>query len=109
MRVRLISLTLLLLLLPGCMNTTLSLQPEKDAISGKLEGRDCIPIILGFAYGTATVERARAPGFGMFHEWNALLDSSAEPPRYISTIRRIQLHDYTFLMFGARCVEVLGE
>lgn len=77
-------------LLGGCMNITTSIQPENTAVREIWEASDCVPIILGLAYGTATVEGALAE-------------------QMVTKIRRVQLHDYHFLVAGARCVEVVGE
>jgi len=94
-----------IVLLPGCMNITARTQPEDTSIQEIREASDCVPIILGFAYGSATLEGALAEDVWTTagrHDYNI-------PKQKIAKVRRVQLHDYQFLFFGARCVEVVGE
>lgn len=68
-----------------------------------LIGEDCVPIIFGLGFGTATVEEAMRNG-----------QLRAEPhPREshqaIKVIRSIALTDQAGLLFGFRCLEVVGE
>lgn len=86
----------------GCMNITASTQREDASVSALREVSDCVPIIFGLAYGTATVETALAQKAQLIENYNA-------PWQPIAKVRRVQLHDYQFLLFGARCVEVVGE
>lgn len=88
--------------LHGCMNITASVQPENLAVPELRESSDCVPIVFGLAYGSATVEGALAQKV-------RLIEDSESPWKAITGVRRIQLHDYHFLFFGARCVEVVGE
>lgn len=90
------------LTVPGCMNITASLQPENASVPEIREASDCIPIILGFAYGRASVDRALTDKAELISDFTAHSQT-------LTKIRRIQLHDYQFLGFGARCVEVVGE
>lgn len=91
-----------LLLLTGCMNIVASLQPENASVPEIRMASDCVPIIFGFAYGRASVDRALMDKAELIHDFTA-------PTQTLTKIRRIQLHDHQFLMFGARCVEVVGE
>jgi hypothetical protein len=84
------------------MNITASLQPENASVPEIRIASDCVPIILGFAYGRVSVERALV-------EKAELISDFTVPYQTLTKIRRIQLHDHQFLMFGARCVEVVGE
>ena len=45
-----------ILITAGCIDITTRLQPEDASVKEVLYGQDCVPIILGFAYGTATIE-----------------------------------------------------
>ena len=96
------------LLLTGCMNIAASIQPENATVPEIREGSDCVPIIFGFAYGTATLEGALSEEVRTIESVrsNGKVKSNLQK---ISKIRRVQLHDYSLLMFGARCVEVVGE
>lgn len=91
-----------MLLLTGCMNITVNLQPENASVPALSMTSDCVPIILGFAYGNASVDGALANEAEHIHDWQK------KAPR-ITKIRRVQLNDHQFLTFGARCVEVVGE
>ena len=103
------------LLLTGCMNIAASLQPEDASVPVVREVSDCVPIILGFSYGTATLEEALAEEVRPINEKFKSVESKKpriqdlSVPQKITKIRRVLLHDYQFLMFGARCVEVVGE
>ena len=77
------------------MNTTLSLQPENERVHERAVASDCIPMLFGISLGQASVEGALA------HFQQGLLS--------LTSIRRVQLHEYMLLGFGARCVEVVGE
>ena len=56
--IRLIAISAMLTAFSGCMNIAASLQPEDKAVKEERRASDCIPIIFGFSYGTATVEEA---------------------------------------------------
>lgn len=93
------------LILTGCMNVTASLEPENLSVPERYESSDCVTTIFGLAYGRATFEGALAQES---REVSIFSVDLAPHPR-ITKIRRISLHDYHFLFFGARCVEVVGE
>ena len=92
-------IVMLLLLASGCMNITLQVQPEQPDAKAVLTGSDCVPILFGFAFGTATVEGARykttSPG-----EWVG---------KPIRTIRTVRISYEYYLIAGSWCVEVTGE
>jgi len=90
------------LLLPGCLNISASLQPEDVSVKETRIGGDCVPIIFGLAYGHASLEAA-------LRDPVPLLDDLKSPKQTVTKVRRVQLHDYQFVGFGARCVEVVGE
>lgn len=93
-----------LLLLTGCQNVAVNLTPP-NFYSGKpvRTVSDCVPMALGVSVGDASAEEALKK--------SAL--KPGEPYDYpqarVTKIHSIVLHDYIFLMFGARCVEVTGE
>jgi len=89
-------------LLAGCMNVTASLQPENASVSEIRMASDCVPIIFGFAYGRASVDRALMEKAELIHDFTAHTQT-------LTKIRRIQLHEHQFLGLGAHCVEVVGE
>ena len=97
------------LALPGCMNIAASLERENTNVLEIREASDCVPIIFGLAYGTATLEGALAEEVPTTESMQPRNKNVTRTYQKISKIRRVQLHDYSFLMFGARCVEVVGE
>jgi len=99
---RLVILSVISLLTAGCMNITASTQPENASVPALRESSDCVPIFFGLSYGTATVDTALKEKVQSIHGYD-------EPWTPIVNVRRVQLHDYQFLFFGARCVEVVGE
>ena len=102
------------LLSVGCINVSISTQPENLAIQELREASDCVPNILGLSFGHASIE-------GALNEPAPLVKSDQAFPvkgqkvvdrpaaQKIAKIRRVQIHDYMFLLFGAKCVEVVGE
>lgn len=92
------------LMLGGCININTRLQPEDASVKEVLMGVDCVPIILGFGFGTATIERAKADTEKINE---AGLNVQAGTP--ITKVRRVEMQDVQFLFFGSRCVEVTGE
>lgn len=104
-RLFMIAICLLLGATSGCVNITAELTPHAvDVGTPLVEGSDCAYIIFGFGFGTATVDAALAR-----YEVDRS-DGSATYKRLppITRIHSIRLHDYQFLGFGARCVEVIG-
>lgn len=88
-------LMILLLLLSGCMNVTAHTMPVNPDVKPVIEGSDCVPMIMGFSYGTATVEQAMR---------------DANVP--IVRLHSVALHDYGFflpVLWAMHCVEVTGE
>ena len=95
-------------LFTGCINITASLQPENTSVKEVLLASDCVPIILGFGFGNASLEGALAQeGTKGRSIWT--LDVEPSQTQKLTKIRRVQLHDQQFLFFGERCVEVVGE
>jgi hypothetical protein len=94
---------ILVSLMSGCMNIGLRLQPEDTSVKEALIGLDCVRIIVGFGFGTATIERAQADT----RVFGGTTDGPKAMP--ITKIRRAELQDVTLLMFGSRCIEVVGE
>ena len=90
------------LLFTGCMNITTSLQPENASVLAVSKASDCVPIIFGFAYGRASVEGALASAAEDLHDWQK------SAPK-ITKVRRVDLFELSILMFGTRCVEVIGQ
>lgn len=99
---RLVILSVITLLTTGCMNITASMQPENASVPELRESSDCVPIFFGLSYGTATVDAALKKKVQTTAGYDA-------PWKPIVNVRRVQLHDYQFLFFGARCVEIVGE
>ena len=94
----------LVFLTSGCINISTRLQPEDTSVKESLSGEDCVGIFLGFGFGTATIERAKATTT-KFNETG--FDAPAGIP--ITKVRRVEMHDTQFLSFGTHCVEVTGE
>ena len=101
-RVGVICLVGLALTVGGCLNIAVQLTPENPQVPKLRETSDCVPMILGFAYGTATVEGALAEKAFLINNYNA-------PEALISKVRSVASHYYYFLLAGAWCVEVTGE
>jgi hypothetical protein len=102
-RIVIISFIGLALITGGCLNITAQMTPETNSVQPLYEYSDCVPIIFGLAYGTASFDKAVRDGFPSI--WN----TSGAPPPAITRVRSVAIHDYMFLYFGARCVDVTGE
>ena len=100
---RLSILTVLLLFLSGCINIGAQLQPEDTSVKVLKAGSDCVPIIFGFGFGTATIERAKVQLEG------SSFGDTMPVGAPITKVRRVELVDRMFLNFGERCIEVTGE
>lgn len=92
-----------LALMTGCINITTRQQPEDTSVKEVLYGEDCALIIFGFGYGTASVEQAMAKG-GPDKDF-----ANFKNHQQITKIRRVELNEAVFLLFGKRCVRVVGE
>lgn len=96
------------LLTAGCLNIQAEL--TTDPALGHTEQatrmtRDCVPIILGFSYGTLSAAQA-------LRDPVPLIDAPDDVNTFnkpITKIKTVALHDYQFWFIGARCVEVYGE
>ena len=98
---------LILLCLTGCVNMTQ--RPHVDDLTARDShyGEDCIPMLLGVGIGTATVEHAMASAYVRKSlDYYQVYQRRFEP---IDHIRPVEISDYQFLGFGARCIEVTGE
>ena len=98
LQVKHLAAVMLIILLTGCMSITLQVQPEHQEVQAAITGSDCVPIVLGLALGTATVEAAQR---------NGMLSRTMDKP--IKKVRTVQVSYYYFLIAGAWCVEVTGE
>ena len=103
MRLQHVIIACLILSLTGCINIAASLERQDMTVAETREASDCIPTMFGLSYGSATLEGALSEAV------RPMADSLKGPKLPITKIRRVQLHDYQFLFFGARCVEVIGE
>jgi hypothetical protein len=92
-----------LLIMAGCINITTRQQPEDTSVKEVLYGEDCAVIIFIFGYGTASVEQAMAKG-GPDNGF-----ANFKNHQQITKIRRVELNEAVFLLFGKRCVRVVGE
>jgi len=92
-----------LLFMTGCMHITTNLTPVTEQVKPVLIGEDCVPIILGLAYGTSTVEQAMRNGELRTEQ------QSLGSHQTIKVIRSIALTETAWFLFGARCLEVVGE
>ncbi|BCA52947.1 hypothetical protein W02_00870 [Nitrospira sp. KM1] len=93
----------LVFLLPGCIWISTEFPPINPEVKKLREVSDCVPIIFGFGFGTASYEEAmKKPSAAIGHQpgTNSLK---------LTKVRGYGTGDYQFLMFGAKCVEVTGE
>lgn len=105
----------LALLTSGCIDISTRLQPEDTAVKASLEGSNCVPIIFGLGFGTASIEEAKADGHTTMSTRSSAptglqgggMTQTIRAP--ITKVRRVELTDRQFLFFGSRCVEVTGE
>ena len=80
------------LLLGGCVNISSRITAENQAVKPMTEGSDCSYAVMGFGYGTNTVEQAMA---------------NASPS--IQKVRSISTDLFFFIFFSSHCVTVVGE
>ena len=80
---RMTILMVLLLAIYGCMNIQTRLQPADPSVKEVLIGVDCVPIVLGFGFGTATIESAMAKG-------EPITGTTRESYRRITKVRRVE-------------------
>jgi hypothetical protein len=102
-------LSLLPMVLSGCINIANQVQPVNPDVKDVLIGEDCTPLVLGMGLGTNTVEQAMQDGrimgdVGSFRSRIKLNDRTA-----ITRIRTIQVTDFYVLLVGSSCVKVIGE
>jgi hypothetical protein len=94
----------LTLILNGCIDITTRLQPEDTSVKEALYGEDCVPIIMGFGFGTATAEQAMMEA-GPDKDFSTRYTNG----QHITKIRRVESNEAAFLFAGHRCVRVVGE
>lgn len=80
------------LLLGGCVNISSRITSENQAVKPMTEGSDCSYAVMGFGYGSNTVEQAMA---------------NASPS--IQKVRSISTDLFFFIFFSSHCVTVVGE
>lgn len=80
------------LLLGGCVNISSRITPENQAVKPMTEGSDCSYAVMGFGYGTNTVEQAMA---------------NASPT--IQKVRSVSTDLFFFIFFSSHCVTVVCE
>ena len=102
-------LMVLILLTSGCINITTRLEPEDTSINEVLQGSDCVSMILGFGFGTATIDRARADARQFGEPTVGLGHQQGHSSQTITRVRRVQATDRQYMLFGSKCVEVVGE
>ena len=97
-----IAVTLVLLfMVGGCIDISTHLQPEDSSVHAVLRGTDCVPIVLGFGFGTASIDKAMAGA----HPIGALDGHVIR----ITKVRRVTLTDSAIVFIAERCIEVVGE
>ena len=90
------------ILLAVCINIATKITPDAPSVREARKASDCVPIVFGLAYGTASMDKALA-------ERAPLITNFNEPYAHITMVHSVAIHDYYFLFFGARCLEVTGE
>jgi hypothetical protein len=101
---KLLLLGIVAIFLSGCMNLTLHTSQTNPSVKPVLAGSDCIPIILGFGFGTATVDEAVKEG-----SMEEDRKKNRSHPYPIHAIHSTALTTVHFLGIGQQCVEVTGE
>lgn len=94
-------IVVLVLLTGGCINVSIRLQPEDSSVKEVLRGTDCVPIVLGIGFGTASIANAMAYGHP--------IGDLRGPITRITKMRRVTLTDYVIVFLADRCIEVVGE
>jgi hypothetical protein len=99
-------LALLVVVTSSCIDINMRTQPEDTSVREVLFGDDCVPIVLGMGFGTATIEPAKANGkpFAMRQSVSTTIQ-----PKPIVKIRRVETEEMGILFFGSRCIQVTGE
>ena len=95
------AILVLVLLMAGCINVSTRLQPEDSSVNEVLRGNDCVPIVLGIGFGTASIDKAMADA-------HPIEDPRRSVTR-ITKVRRVTLTDYVIVFVADRCIEVVGE
>ncbi|HKT34756.1 MAG TPA: hypothetical protein VJR03_07975 [Nitrospira sp.] len=92
---------ILVLLTGGCIDVSTRLQPEDSSVNEILRGTDCVPIVLGMGFGTASIDKAMADAHP--------IGNRGGPVIRITKVRRVTWTDSVILFVADRCIEVVGE
>ncbi len=91
-----------LLLVNGCVNSSVILTPIDQNVKAMRRASSCNPIFLGLGGGTASLDQALA-------EPAALLEDYTQPRVPIQKVRSVAYQSMYYLFAGGNCVEVIGE
>jgi len=91
-----------LLLLNGCVNSSVILTPVDQSVKAIRRSSSCNPIFFGLGGGTASLDQALA-------EPAMLLDDYTQPRVPIKKVRSVAYQSMYYLVAGGNCVEVIGE
>jgi hypothetical protein len=94
-------LLILILLTGGCINVSTRLQPEDSSVKEVLRGTDCVPIVLGIGFGTASIDKAMVDAHPV--------GDPRGPVSRMTKVRRVTLTDYVIVFLADRCIEAVGE
>ncbi|HEX6531414.1 MAG TPA: hypothetical protein VF019_02220 [Nitrospira sp.] len=94
-------IVVLILVTGGCINVSTRLQPEDLSVKEVLRGTDCVPIVLGIGFGTASIDKAMVDAYP--------LGDPRGPVTRMTKVRRVTMTDYFIVFVADRCVEVVGE
>ena len=100
-----LSIILAASVLTGCVSITTDLQPVNADVQPALVGEDCSPIVLGFGFGHNTVATAQRDSIRRAEKFEGFQQISTP----ITKIRVVRYVENTLVMFGTRCLEVVGE
>ncbi len=89
------TLCILSFVIVRCINISTRLQPEDTSVKAVLEGSDCVPIILGFGFGAATIEQAKADAQPVGGVLPGDPDVHGRP--HITKVRRVESAERSFL------------
>lgn len=95
------------LMLTGCYSVKLQTQPANEAVKAVLKGEDCVQIVLGLAFGTATYDRAMTRGVRLDGVQGATY--TRRGLEQIRSVRTVALSDSYALLAGERCIEIEGD
>ena len=93
--------------LSGCINIETQLQPINADIKALANGKDCSLIFAGLGYGVNSVEQAMKNGLSGMSDRATYSQPALRMP--ITKIRSLSMTEMNVLIFGERCVKVVGE